>query len=115
MNEHDEKIIQGIQAEVYDKYKDKLWKKEEKAPTMKKVAHKALNEEHDNLTPAQRDEVRKALDSGELDGEKQVIDEEVGRQMENEVKRKMYVEIKKGNLSDPSTYDRGNTKQTKEN
>lgn len=95
------KLIREITAEAWGKFGKKLFVEKPVAPTIKKIADLALNEEADKFTDAQRGEIRAALATGEFDKTALVEDEKVAKEYEEYVQKRIEEEIKKGNLSKP--------------
>lgn len=107
MNKSELKLIRQINAEGWAKYGDKLFIEKDIAPTVRKIAELALNEEADQFTDAERGKIRAALDTGEYDKRIKEEDPEVAKEFEEYVTKRIKEEIDKGNLSDP---DKANKK-----
>lgn len=104
MKKKDLKIIQGIQAQAWAKFGDKLFVEKEKAGKMKEVIDKALNnqEEHGiEIDDDMRDKLQNIKDSGMLDGSHKEEDPKVAKEFEKYVAKRIEEEIEAGNLSKP--------------
>lgn len=101
MNKKELVLIRQITAEAWGKFGKKLFIEKPVAPTIKKIANLALNEEADQFTDAERGKIRAALDTGEFDKTARVEDEKVAKEYEEYVQKRIEEEQKKGNLSKP--------------
>lgn len=102
LSDKDEAILKGIMSEAWQKYGDKLYTVKEVAPTVRKVADKALNEDAEMFTDAERGKIRAALATGVFDGTMKVEDPKVAKKYEKFVEKRIKQEIKKGNLTKPN-------------
>lgn len=102
LNSKELRIIRRINVEGWAKYGDKLFIEQDIAPTVKRVAELALNEEADKFTDAERGKIRAAMNTGEYDKRIKAEDPEIAKAFEEYVEKRIQEEIDKGNLRDPS-------------
>lgn len=106
LSEKDHAVLKSIMQEGWEKFGDDLYTEQDIAPTVKKVAEKALNEEAHRFTDAERGKIRAALETGEYDKRVKVEDPEVAKELEEYVDKRIQEEIKKGNLNKPEHYEK---------
>jgi len=75
-----------------------LTKKEIQAPTIKKVYELALTKPDDEVTPRQKRNIQAMLDSGRLDREVEVLDEEVEKEIDAYMEAEIAKAVKLGRL-----------------
>lgn len=101
MNKKTLKTIQGIQKELYDKYKAKLHKREYTAPDLRQhVINLAKDESYPEY---QRQRYQNMVDSGVYDAKQDTIDEKVAKEYEKEIEKAIDEAIKDGRLPKPKT------------
>lgn len=96
------KIIQDINKEVYEKYKDKLFREEYIAPEARKMAKNIAAGKHDDDLPQEKvEQIRAAYELGEYDKKRVVTDPLVAKQFDVEMQKCLVKAIKEGRIPNP--------------
>jgi hypothetical protein len=100
MREINFKTIQDINHEVYEKWKDKLHKKQYVAPIMRDSALEQMNDP--DLNDYEKKRLQNIIDSGVLDAMEEVVDEEAYKEFDKELTDRIQHAIDTGILPKPS-------------
>lgn len=92
------RVIKMIQDGIPRELLMNLTKTEIQAPTIKKVFELALTKPDDEVSPRQKRNIQAMLDSGKLDREIEVLDEEVEKQIDAYMSAEIAKAVKLGRL-----------------
>lgn len=96
------RIIEGINKEAYNKYKDDLYTQTDVSPTLQKMAKNIAEGKHDDIvSESHKRQIRAFYKAGNFDNKKKELNTEVAQKLDDYVQKRLVEEIKAGNIPNP--------------